>query len=244
MERLLDALPIAIYLAGIAIEYRWPARVYPTRRWWKTTCVAFSLGIGAMALAWRALLSAAIDGHHLVDGSALGAWQVPVGVASVTFVTYWAHRMVFHRSDFAFRWIHQLHHSAERVDVFGANFGHPFQALCQGLIIASMYELVFGLTHTGASLATATLVFMNTYQHVNIRTPRWTGYLIQRPESHNIHHQRGVHAFNYSDLPLWDMLFGTYRNPHELVSIEAGYYDNASMKVGAMLRGRDISASP
>jgi sterol desaturase/sphingolipid hydroxylase (fatty acid hydroxylase superfamily) len=22
-----------------------------------------------------------------------------------------------------------------------------------------------------------------------------------------------VHSYNYSDLPLWDMLFGTFRNP-------------------------------
>src|SRR5260370_10151383 len=51
--------------------------------------------------------------------------------------------------------------------------------------------------------------------HWNVKTPHWLGYIFQRPESHCIHHQEGVHAFNYSDLPMWDMLFGTYRNPLE-----------------------------
>ena len=51
------------------------------------------------------------------------------------------------------------------------------------------------------------------FQHANLRTPRWLGYLIQRPESHSVHHARGVHAFNYCDFPLIDMLFGTLRNP-------------------------------
>ena len=49
--------------------------------------------------------------------------------------------------------------------------------------------------------------------HWNVATPPWLGYLFQRPESHCLHHQEGVHSYNYADLPLWDMLFGTFRNP-------------------------------
>ena len=49
--------------------------------------------------------------------------------------------------------------------------------------------------------------------HWNVSTPAWLGYLIQRPESHCVHHQHGLHRYNYADLPVWDMLFGTFRNP-------------------------------
>ena len=48
---------------------------------------------------------------------------------------------------------------------------------------------------------------------INIRTPRLLGYLIQRPEQHGLHHERDVHAYNYASLMLWDLLFGTFRNP-------------------------------
>ena len=73
-----------------------------------------------------------------------------------------------------------------------------------------------------------------------LRTPYWLGFAIQRPESHLVHHQLGLHAFNYGDLPLWDMLFGTFRNP-ETFDAECGYYDGASSRVGEMLLGRDVT---
>ncbi|MFL6655415.1 MAG: sterol desaturase family protein, partial [Sulfurifustis sp.] len=76
----------------------------------------------------------------------------------------------------------------------------------------------------------------------NIRTPRWLGYFIQRPESHCIHHQRGVHGYNYADVPLWDMLFGSFRNPQSW-SGEAGFEQPAAGKFGAMLLFVDANRS-
>ena len=57
--------------------------------------------------------------------------------------------------------------------------------------------------------------FITLFPHWNVRTPNWVGYFIQRPEEHILHHQREVHAGNYSDWPLWDKVFGTYRAPVE-----------------------------
>jgi len=65
--------------------------------------------------------------------------------------------------------------------------------------------------------------------------------LIQRPESHNIHHARGIHGYNYSDLPLWDMLFGTFLNPRTLASVECGFYTGASSRLVDMLLGKDVT---
>ncbi len=58
-------------------------------------------------------------------------------------------------------------------------------------------------------------VYGEFFYHMNIRTPHWVGYLFQRPEAHRVHHARDsqVLSKNYSDLPLWDMLFGTFENP-------------------------------
>jgi sterol desaturase/sphingolipid hydroxylase (fatty acid hydroxylase superfamily) len=84
---------------------------------------------------------------------------------------------------------------------------------------------------------------MSIFQHANIRTPRWLGYFVQRPESHTIHHGRGVHAYNYSDLPLFDILFGTFRNPKGFET-ETGFYHGASRRVGEMLVWRDVTRKP
>ena len=34
--------------------------------------------------------------------------------------------------------------------------------------------------------------FYGMFQHWNVRTPQWLGYVIQRPESHGLHHELGV----------------------------------------------------
>jgi sterol desaturase/sphingolipid hydroxylase (fatty acid hydroxylase superfamily) len=82
--------------------------------------------------------------------------------------------------------------------------------------------------------------FLSIFQHANIKTPQWLGYIIQRPESHTYHHARGIHKLNYSDLPLFDIIFGTFRNPKDFEH-ETGFYDGASDRILEMLSARDIS---
>ena len=77
--------------------------------------------------------------------------------------------------------------------------------------------------------------------HVNTRTPRWLGCLVQRPEMHRLHHARGHHRYNYGDLPIWDMLFGTFHNP-EAFEAECGFAHDAELRVVDMLRGVDVHA--
>lgn len=79
------------------------------------------------------------------------------------------------------------------------------------------------------------------FQHMNVTTPRWLGCFIQRPESHTIHHGKGLHRYNYSDLPVFDIIFGTFRNPAGF-EMDTGYYDGASARVMDMLLCKDISS--
>ena len=68
-------------------------------------------------------------------------------------------------------------------------------------------------------------------------------YLVQRPESHSYHHARGIHRDNYADLPVFDILFGTFHNPRDFAPAN-GFYDGASLRVGEMLLFRDVAAVP
>jgi sterol desaturase/sphingolipid hydroxylase (fatty acid hydroxylase superfamily) len=56
-----------------------------------------------------------------------------------------------------------------------------------------------------------------------------------------VHHGRGVHRYNYADVPLWDMVFGTFRNPAAAEKREAGFYPGASARLGAMLAFRAVA---
>jgi hypothetical protein len=108
---------------------------------------------------------------------------------------------------------HQLHHSAERLDVSGAFLFHPIETVAVAFLISVTSTALLGVSTDAAAVAGTIGFFLACFEHANIRTPRWLGYLVQRPESHSIHHARGVHASNYADLPIYDILFGTFKNP-------------------------------
>ena len=77
------------------------------------------------------------------------------------------------------------------------------------------------------------------FYHSNLKTPRWLGLLIQRPEHHSVHHQLGVHSFNFGDLTVWDRLFGTFRDTDEFAA-RCGFPGRQEEKLGAMLCFRDV----
>jgi sterol desaturase/sphingolipid hydroxylase (fatty acid hydroxylase superfamily) len=152
---------------------------------------------------------------------------------------YWYHRAA-HRFDWLWRATHQMHHSAESVEALGAYYLHPLDTALFSTWSALVFFPLLGLGPVAAAVASAFLAFNAVFQHANIRTPRWVGFLVQRPESHGVHHERGVHRFNYADLPLWDVVFGTFRNPAQWAG-QGGFYVGASSRLAEMLVGRDVT---
>lgn len=106
-----------------------------------------------------------------------------------------------------------------------------------------LFSLCLTLAGIGAEATTVVLLattFLSIFQHSNVRTPRWLGYFVQRPEAHSYHHERGVHDRNFSDLPLFDLIFGTFYNPRDFAPA-TGFYDGASTRIGELLTFRDVS---
>ena len=133
-----------------------------------------------------------------------------------------------------------MHHSAERLDTYGAFYFSPFDMIGFMLLGTVCFSFIMGLPPQSITLILLVTNFFSIFQHANIKTPAWIGYIVQRPESHAVHHAKGVHAYNYSDLPLFDILFGTFRNPDKYVP-ETGFYKGASERMGDMLLFRDVS---
>jgi sterol desaturase/sphingolipid hydroxylase (fatty acid hydroxylase superfamily) len=119
------------------------------------------------------------------------------------------------------------------------SYSHPFDTfLTFGL--TGLFAGLLGLSPEAGALAGFLGYATAVIQHSNIRTPRWLGYIVQRPEQHGLHHERGVHAYNYGSLMLWDLLFGTFRNPAGFPA-QYGFWDGASSRMGALLAGRDVT---
>lgn len=155
-----------------------------------------------------------------------------------TFFFYWWHRLK-HWSPLLWRLFHQLHHSPRRIEVLAANYLHPFDT-ASGLILGSFIcSTLLGLGAEGIAWFSLYLSCMSYFLHANITVPRWIGYVIQTPQMHRRHHQYGKHDSNYSDIVLWDMLFGTYKNPARPCN-ECGFSEDREVRVWDMLRFKDV----
>ena len=206
-----------IYFVMLAVELRWPARRFPARRGWHLLGIAFLLLIATVGAVVPLLLPLDwMAAHRWLDGGALGvAGGTLLGWFVLSGLSY-----VYHRGAHTLPWLwratHQLHHSPQRVDISGSAFFHPLEMVVQVLLQLFVTVIVLGLHPLAAALTGVVAAFYGMFQHWNVRTPVWGGYFIQRPEAHCLHHRRGVHAFNYGDLPWWDLLFGTFYLPRAL----------------------------
>lgn len=129
-----------------------------------------------------------------------------------TFVTYWWHR-ARHANDTLWRLFHQLHHAPQRIEVFTSFYKHPTEMVFNSLLGSFVAYVVMGISIEAGAYYIMFAALGEMFYHSNLRTPHVLGYLFQRPEMHRIHHQRDRHECNYSDFPIWDMLFGTYEKP-------------------------------
>ena len=242
LEILLDPISLAalaLYAALMLVELLAPGRKLPKVRGWLARCLvsfaAYFYLSSYLPLLWDSHLSQL----RLVDLTNLH--PVLAGFAAVfvyEFALYGWHRWM-HHSDALWRVFHQMHHSAERLDTYGAFYFSPMD-MAGFTLLGSLALALVGIGPEASTVFLFATLFLGIFQHMNVRTPRWLGYIIQRPESHTVHHARGVHRYNYSDLPIFDILFGTFRNPKGYEH-ETGFYHGASARVREMLSWRDVS---
>ena len=127
----------------------------------------------------------------------------------------WIQHLLFHRSNFLWRF-HKIHHSDEEVDfTTGVRF-HPIE-----IIISMMYKLIL-LAIIGPSVVIVIIfeIVLNAssiFNHGNIKITKVFDIVLRKvivtPNMHRIHHSENEnetnsnYGFNFS---IWDKLFGTY----------------------------------
>lgn len=244
LDLVLDPVSLAtfgIYAALIFWEAIAPARTLPRIPGWRMR------GLAAFAVYF--LLSSYLPflwADHfarwqLFDLGSFGTW----GGALACFLVYQAmayawHRSM-HRSNVLWRVFHQMHHSAERLDTWSAYWFSPADMIGWTVLTSAALTLAVGITPEAAMVVMLVQTLFGIFEHSNLRTPQWLGYVIQRPENHARHHARGIHHGNFADLSLVDMLFGSFHNPEDFPAA-TGFYDGASARVPAMLACRDVNA--
>jgi sterol desaturase/sphingolipid hydroxylase (fatty acid hydroxylase superfamily) len=216
---------------------RWPA----VRGWWARAALINGFQIGAVyvgGLTWDRWLR----GHSLFVLARHGlAWQIAVGYLAQVLWLYWSHRLR-HEIPVLWRNLHQLHHSPQRIEVLTAFYKHPVEIVAEAVFGTAVLYSLLGLSPRAGLVIAMIGGTANLFYHWNFATPHWLGFLIQRPESHCIHHQENVHAYNYCELPLVDMIFGTFQNPKTFDG-RCGFGGMRETRLLDLLRGRDVNAA-
>jgi len=243
LEILLDPvslIALAIYALLIVLEALFPAQELPKVKHWKVKGLLSFVVYFYLSSYLPLLTDPFLTQYQWFDLTFLG--DVGGGLVAILlyefgiFVWHWA----MHKYDVLWRVFHQMHHSAERVDTYGAFFFSLTDMIGFTFLGSICLALIIGVTPKAVTIMLLATMFLGIFQHTNIRTPQWLGYLIQRPESHALHHAKGIHKYNYSDLPVFDMVFGTFRNPVGYEH-ETGFYQGASSRIVEMLTFQDIN---
>lgn len=239
------SLPILYAIATLLFSWEHIRPAHPDKPDWRWYLRA--LGINALQLLVFYLVGSIWPrlGSHASLFS-LQSYLSPLSGALLayfifTFIEYWWHR-ARHASPLIWRLFHQLHHSPQRIQTLTAYYMHPLDLLVSLLLSNFIVYVLLGLNFQAADWYTLITGLAGYFIHANIRVPRWLGYLYQTPEMHRLHHKRGHHAHNYGDIPLWDMLFGTYCNPSQPVA-QCGFDAQHERRVLAMLLGKDLYQS-
>ena len=160
--------------------------------------------------------------------SELPLWtQAAIFLILSDFMLYWTHRM-FHGG--AFWKYHAIHHSSEDLDWISAARFHPVN-LFLGTVAVDVILLLAGISPNIMLWVGPFTTFHSAFVHANLN---WTlgpfKYVIATPVFHRWHHtslEEGGDTNFAGTFPVWDMLFGTFRMPDNVLPDHYGVDDKA-----------------
>jgi sterol desaturase/sphingolipid hydroxylase (fatty acid hydroxylase superfamily) len=205
-------LTIGSTLFFLTLERVRPGRPLPNVPGWYARALAVNAIQMAITLGLNRVWNHTFGGFSLVELHRLAspategliAWFVG------TFFFYWWHRLR-HWKIF-WRTFHQVHHSPARIEVVTSFYKHPIEILSDSILAALVLYPLLGVSLEAAFWNNFFAATAEYFYHANFKSPRWLKYVIQTPELHSVHHQLDVHRHNFADLPMWDRLFGTYKD--------------------------------
>lgn len=221
------------------LERALPGRALPYAKGWYTRAILVNLAQLVITLATARLWIEIFGDFSLFK---LSFWNMPlfeglVGWFVGTFFFYWWHRLRHAKG----WWLifHQIHHSPSRIELITSFYKHPIEIFSDAVLTAVVLYPFLGCSLLGAFWYNFFAATGEYFYHANLRTPRWLRYFIQTPELHSIHHQFDVHKYNFSDIPLWDRIFGTYKDTTEFAE-RCGFPKGAEEKLVPMLAFKDV----
>jgi sterol desaturase/sphingolipid hydroxylase (fatty acid hydroxylase superfamily) len=236
-------LPTMLIIISTAIFLSWerisPGRVLPNSTGWYFRSISINLAQLGITLLTGELWLHVLSGESLIALSEIDSTiaQGFIGWFIGTFVFYWWHRLRHKKGFWAI--FHQIHHSASRIEILTSFYKHPVEIFVNSFLTALILFPILGCSLLGAIWYNLFAATGEYFYHANVRTPKWVRHFIQTPELHSIHHEYDSHNYNFSDVPIWDRIFGTYRDTTEFTE-RCGFPKGNERKIWSMLAFRDV----
>lgn len=136
----------------------------------------------------------------------------PLAVVAYDFADYWTHRALHLRHLWP---IHAIHHSDPDVNGLTAYRIHFLEGFAMWIAYVLLLTWI-GLPPEAIALASLFRALHNIYVHINVDWDHGPFHLVlASPRFHRWHHADHPDAYekNLANvLPIWDVMFGTYRN--------------------------------
>jgi sterol desaturase/sphingolipid hydroxylase (fatty acid hydroxylase superfamily) len=153
MEAIFGMLIPVTWIVMLVVERLFPGKkALPKVRFWLLKGTLFFFFAGFLNTILPLLFTQMLRGRTLLHLQWTGMFGgALIGMLASDFVQYWLHRLM-HRVPALWRWTHQMHHSAERMDLAGMSSMHPFDAVLSfGLTI--LVTVLLGLSPEAAAVA-------------------------------------------------------------------------------------------
>ena len=176
LEILLDPISLIViflYVGLMICEALFPARPLPRIKYWKVKGVFFFAIYfylsSYLPMLWNTYLSA----YQVFDLTDLGTvWGAVAGILIYQFGVYVWHWSM-HKNNLLWRVFHQMHHSAERVDTYGAFLFSPMDMIGYTVLGSLLLVLVAGFSPQASTIILLVNTFFSKFQHANIHAPSW-----------------------------------------------------------------------
>jgi len=236
LPSILTAFSTIVFLT---LERFFPGRELPNSKGWYIRVLAINFCQLAITLTTNKIWITIFGGFSLLHlaNIHLPAAEGFIGWFAGTFFFYWWHRLRHQRG--FWQVFHQLHHSPQRIEALTSFYKHPVEILADSALSAVVLYVLLGASLEGAFWFNFFAATGEYFYHSNLKSPKWLKYIIQTPELHSVHHQLDVHQYNFADIPLWDRLFGTYKDTDEFAE-KCGFPNNNERKIWKMLAFKDV----
>jgi sterol desaturase/sphingolipid hydroxylase (fatty acid hydroxylase superfamily) len=104
-----------------------------------------------------------------------------LGVLLYELGMYVWHRSM-HKNNVLWRVFHQMHHSAERLDTYGAFFFSPFDMIGFTLLGTVCFAFIMGLPSQAVTIVLLVTNFLSIFQHANCMKEQVTHLHWEEPE--------------------------------------------------------------